>query len=143
MFCSKMKTQVRQLLTQFDTYVERNVDTALQITTRLKAFLSSPVADMLTAIIPGSVDDVIRIQLIAALGKAIEALAVIDSCKQYTDANEKLNCFATQLSQKDPELQDALLQKLASLLAGQLDGNRLKQSIYDLYTQAKYTTGKA
>lgn len=143
MFCSKMKTQVRQLLQQFDGYVERNVDTALQITTLLKNLLTSPAADMLTAIIPGNVDDIIRRQLIYALGKAIEALAIAEACKPYTDVNDKLKCFAQQLQLKEPELQDALLQKLASLLAGELDGNRLKQSIYDLYTQAKYTANKA
>ena len=55
---------------------------------------------------------------------------------------EKLKCFVTQLRDKEPDLQDALLQKLACLLAGTLDGNRMKQNIYDLYTQVKYTTGK-
>jgi flagellar basal body-associated protein FliL len=47
-----------------------------------------------------------------------------------------------QIKQRDPQLQDAILQKLASLLAGELDGNKLKQALYDLYTQAKYTTAK-
>jgi hypothetical protein len=142
MFCRKMKSQVRLLLQQFDNYLEQNVDTALQITTSIKRFLESPVADILTVIIPGSVDDIIRRQLIYALDKSIEALAIADSCKEYTDIGEKLRCFATQLKQREPDMQDALLQKLASLLAGTLDGNRLKQSIYDLYTQVKYTTGK-
>ncbi len=142
MFCTKMKIQVRKLLQQFDAYVERNVDTALQITTAIKQFLESPVADILTAVIPGSADDIIRRQLIYALDRSIEALSIADSCKAYTDINEKLKCFVTQLRDKEPDLQDALLQKLACLLAGTLDGNRMKQSIYDLYTQVKYTTGK-
>lgn len=143
MFCSKMKKQVRLLLQQFDSYVEKNVDTALQITTAIKKFLESPVADILTAIIPGSVDDIIRRQLIYAIDKSIEALTIADSCKQYTDINEKLKCFVMQLKQREPDMQDALLQKLASLLAGTLDGNRLKQRVYDLYAQARYTTEKA
>ena len=143
MFCTKMKTQVRQLLQQFDSYVEKNVDTALRITTAIKSFLQSPVADVITAIIPGGVDDIIRRQLIYALDKSLEALAIADSCRQYSDIDAKLKCFAEQLKLREPDLQDALLQKLASLLAGTLDGNRLKQSIYDLYTQVKYTAGKA
>ncbi len=142
MFCTKMKKQVRLLLQQFDSFLERNVDTALQITTAIKSFLESPVADILTAIIPGSVDDIIRRQLIYALDKSVEALAIAEHCKQYTDIEEKLKCFASQLKQREPDMQDALLQKLASLLAGTLDGNRLKQSVYDLFTQVKYTTAK-
>ncbi|PQJ12131.1 hypothetical protein CJD36_010115 [Flavipsychrobacter stenotrophus] len=137
-----MKKQIRLLLQQFDSYLEKNVDTALQITTAIKQFLESPVADILTAIIPGSVDDIIRRQLIYALDKSVEALAIAEHCKQYTDIEEKLKCFVSQLQQRGPDMQDALLQKLASLLAGTLDGNRLKQSVYDLFTQVKYTTAK-
>lgn len=142
MFCTKMKKQIRLLLQQFDSYLEKNVDTALQITTAIKRFLESPVADMLTAIIPGSIDDIIRRQLIYALDKSVEALAIAEHCKQYTGIDEKLKCFVSQLQQREPDMQDALLQKLASLLAGTLDGNRLKQSLYDLFTQVKYTTAK-
>ena len=142
MFCTKMKTRIKSLLRNFDTYVEAHIDTALTITKSLKSLLSSPAAEILTAIIPGDVDNVIRLQLISALGKAIEALTIVDNCKQYSNLDEKLKCFVEQLQQRDPHLQDAILQKLASLLACHLDGQRLKQSLYDLYTQAKYSSSK-
>jgi hypothetical protein len=142
MFCTKMKSQLKALLREFDNYVDTHIDTALKITTALKNILSSPTADIITAIIPGDIDNVIRQQLIAVLGKAVEVLTIADGCKQYTDLNDKLNCFVTQLKQRDPQLQDAILQKLASLLTSGLDGQRLKQSVYDLYTQAKFTAAK-
>lgn len=142
MFCTKMKNQLRNLLKEFDGYIDAHIDTALHITTEIKNILSSPVADIVTSIIPGNMDDTIRTQLLPALDKAIQVLSVADACKQYTDINDKLKCFVQQLQQKDPQLQDALLQKLASLVAGHLDGQRLKQYLYDLYTQAKYSTTK-
>lgn len=142
MFCTTLKTKVKALLTQFDSYVDSHVDLALQVTTAIKNVLASPVTDVLTAIIPGTLDDTIRTGLVNALTKVIDALTIADACKQYTDLNDKLSCFIQQIKQRDPQLQDALLQKLASLLSGELDGNRLKQSLYDLYTQAKYTTAK-
>ncbi len=142
MFCSKLKTQVKALLKEFDNYIDGHIDTALQITSALKSMLSSPAANVITAIIPGELDDEIRQELVAALTKVIDALTIADTCKQYTDANDKLSCFVQQLQQRDPLLQDAVLQKLASLLAGTLDGQRLKQSLYDLYTQAKYSASK-
>ena len=142
MFCTKMKNQMRTLLKEFDSYIDAHVDTALHITTEIKNILASPVADIVTSIIPGNVDDMIRTQLLLALDKAIQALNIADACKQYTDINDKLKCFVLQLQQKDPQLQDALLQKLASLVAGHLDGQRLKQYLYDLYTQAKYSSSK-
>ena len=130
------------MLRGFDNYVDGHIDTALTITSELKKMLSSPVADIITAIIPSDIDNVIRQQIISALGKAVEALTIVETCKQYTDVNEKLKCFVAQLQQREPQLQDAILQKLASLLAGQLDGQRLKQSLYDLFTQAKYAVSK-
>ncbi len=142
MLCTNFKTRIKTALREFDTYIDAHIDTALSVTAAIKNALTSPVADILTEIIPGTIDNTIRTQLVNALTKVITALSIVDSCKQYTDATEKLKCFIAQLQQHDPHLQDAILQKLASLLAGELDGNRLKQSLYDLYTQAKYTTVK-
>jgi hypothetical protein len=142
MFCNKMKAQMRLLLNQFDKYLEAHVDTALQVSTLLKNALTSPVADWVTALIPTRLDDVLKKQLSALLDKVIDTLAIVDACKQYTDLNQKLDCFAKQLKAHDPELRDALLQKLAGLLAAGLDGQRLQQYLYDLYTQAKYSASK-
>ena len=142
MFCTKIKGRLKQALNQFDDYIDEHIDTALRITTALKNILASPAADLLTALIPGNADNVVRAQLIFALDKAMEALAIADTCKLYTDINDKLKCFAQQVKQRDPQLQDALLQKLASLLAAHLDGQRFKQNLYDLYTQVKYSTSK-
>jgi hypothetical protein len=142
MFCTKIKGRLKVMLREFDTYVDAHIDTALKITGGLKKLLTSPVADIVTAIIPGDVDEIIRRQLVNALGKVIEALTIADKCRQHKDINARLECFIQQLKLHDPNLQDAILQKLASLLAGQLHGQRLKQSLYDLYTQAKYSAAK-
>jgi hypothetical protein len=142
MLCIKIKNRLKSLLRQFDNYVDGHIDTALKITAALKNILSSPVADILAAIIPGNIDKAVRLELVDGLNKVVETLGIVESCKQYTDTNEKLKCFIQQLQQKDPQLQDAILHKLASLLTAHLDGQRLKQSLYDLYTQAKYTAAK-
>ena len=142
MFCTKVRTQLKQLLRQFDNYVDEHVDTALKITTELKTLLSSPAADVIAAIIPGNIAAEIQQQLLNALGKAIAALTIADDCKKYTDINDQLKCFIQQLQLTEPDIQDAILQKLASLITGNLDGARFKQSLYDLYTQAKYSASK-
>ena len=142
MFCPKINKQVKSALQQFDSYVDAHVDVALKVSIAIKNLLNSPVADIVTAIIPGELDNTIRVKLVSALDKVVEALTIVDTCKQYTNLNDKLKCFITQLQQRDPQLQDAVLQKLASLLAANLDGQKLKQSLYDLYTQAKYISTK-
>lgn len=142
MFCDKIKPKVRVMLKQFDTYVDSHVDMALKVTAAIKAALDSPLAGILVAVIPGDLDNTLRTQLSAALQKALEALAIVNDCKQYTALDDKLQCFASEIKQRDPQLQDAILQKLASLMAGELDGQRLKQNLYDLFTQVKYSAGK-
>ncbi len=142
MFCPTSGSKIKIALKQFDQYVNAHIDTALKVTTAIKNALASPAADIITAIIPGNLDDTIRAQLLNAIIKVVEVLTIADNCKQCTSAEEKLKCFITQIQQRDPQLQDAILQKLASLLAAELDGQRLKQALYDLYTQAKYVTSK-
>jgi len=143
MFCKKVKSKLKAILHEFDSYVDTHIDTALAITTGLKRVLTSPVADVITAIIPGDVDVIIKRHLVSALGKVIEALTIADRCREHKDVNERLQCFIDQLKLYDPNMQDAILQKLASLLTGQLHGGKLKQSLYDLYTQAKYSASKS
>lgn len=142
MFCNKVRARIKRILQQFDEYLDEHIDTALYVTTALKKFLSSPAGDIITALIPGNLDNVIRQHLLAALENAIDTLQITDKCRKHEDIADKLLCLAEELRQRSPELRDALLHRLASLVAGELDGQRLKQSLYDLYTQAKYTALK-
>ena len=142
MFCNKVRARIKRILQQFDEYLDEHIDLALSVTTALKKFLASPAADIITALIPGDVDNVIRQHLLVALEKATDTLLITDKCRQHDDMGDKLLCLAEELRQRSPELRDALLHRLASLVAGELDGQRLKQSLYDLYTQAKYTALK-
>jgi hypothetical protein len=139
MFCSKFKAAIKKLLNQYDSFLEAHVEAALSITTGIKKVIGSPVVDLLTAIIPGNLDDTIKDKLRIILDKAVLALSVIEQCKSATDAESRLKCFVMHLSQMEPQLRDAILQKLASMMVGELDGQRFKQSIYDLFTQAGYT----
>lgn len=142
MFCLKFRSRLKHLLNQYDKVVEQHIDTAISVTTNLKNFLKGGYGDIITSIIPGQVDDLIRIRLVKALEKTLDALSIVNTCKDAVGVEQKLKCFVAETSRRDPELRDALLAKLASLLASELDGKRLQQSLYDLYTQAKYTADK-
>lgn len=142
MFCKKLRSRVKRVLQQFDEYLDEHIDLALQVTMALKKFMASPVADILTAVIPGDLDNIVRQHLLAALERATDALLIAEKCRKEGEIADKLLCLAEELRLKSPELRDALLHRMASLMAGQLDGQRLKQNLYDLYTQAKYTAIK-
>lgn len=142
MFCSKLRLKIKLLLKQFDSYLEKHVDTALTVTTALKKFLASPVAQVLTAIIPSDIDEVIRVKLLYGLGIAIDGLNIIDECKDVSSLEDKVQCFINALKKLNPEAQDAVFAKLASILARTLDDDKKAQNIYDLFVQAKFSASK-
>lgn len=142
MLCIITKSRIKKLLRGLDSYLEKHIDAALKITGEIKKALSSPTAGLLLAIIPGNEDINVRNNLVNALDSALAALSIFEKCREHANLSEKLNCMLAQLHQQEPQLRDAMLQKLASLIAGHLDGNRMRQSLYDLYTQAKYSASK-
>ena len=141
-FCTEIRLKIKVLLRQYDQFVEENVGMALEVTTALKGILSNPLTQVLTAIIPSDIDEVIRVRLVDALGKAIDVLNVVNACKGETTIEGKVLCFVDAVKKFNPAMQDALLHKLASLLARELDGNTKAQHIYDLFVQAKFSSAK-
>lgn len=58
------------------------------VTENIKNFVDSPVADVLTAIIPGDIDDEIKNWLRAKLPTILAELKLADSCSALTDPTE-------------------------------------------------------
>ncbi|MBE2289347.1 MAG: hypothetical protein IAE95_07315 [Chitinophagaceae bacterium] len=137
-----MRKKIRQLVQHFDEYVEAHAEAALQITTSLKEMLESPAADVVTLLIPGEADDLLKRHIITALEKAVMTLTAVNTCAGEGDINARIKCLMTELAKAAPEVRDALLHKLASLITAALDGGRMKQRDYDLYVQAKYTASR-
>ena len=141
MICKKVREQLRHLLHAPIGYLEQHTETALAVTTTLKTLLASPVADIVTAIIPGELDDMVRDRLVRALDWAVAALTAETECRG-AGIGERVQCFARRLAEMRPDLCDAVLLKLAALVAAQLDDRQHQQHVYDLCTQLFYTASK-
>ena len=137
-FCKKITDAARKI----DSFVKAHLSEALLISSNIKKMLESPLAVLVTAIIPTDVDEALRIQLISALAKAIDVLTIIDACKDAVDFDQKLICFMGQLKKYSPEVQEALIQKLMSVVTRELDGNRFAQSLYDTWSQSWFLSNK-
>lgn len=141
-FCKSLRIKIKGLLRQFDSYLERNVDTALKVTTALKYFLDSPIAQILTAVIPTDVDEIIRKKVVYGLSIAVDTLNVVDACKGTQGMEEKVQCFLSEIRKREPALQDAILHKVASIITATLDDNKKSQHVYDLLVQATFSAKK-
>ncbi|HXS38331.1 MAG TPA: hypothetical protein VN721_16635 [Flavipsychrobacter sp.] len=141
MFCPKVSSEIRAAYKSFDQYINAHIDTALQFTENLQKVLQSPTADIITAL-TGNIGTAIRTDLLKVLNDVIPALSIADTCKSCTTLANQLQCYTDNLKKLSPDLQDGILVKMASKIAGALHGNKLKTALYDLYTQAKYTANK-
>jgi hypothetical protein len=141
-FCRKTRLKIKQALQQFDAFIERHAEEALRVTKVIKSAMESPLVDLLEAIIPGDADTIFKNNVLQALETGIDTLSIVNTCRQEPTLEAKLVCFVNALKEVSPDLQDAVLQKLQSILLRELDGNTRKQNIYDLFSQAAYSSSK-
>ena len=141
-FCRKTRSKIKQALQQFDAFIERHAEEALRVTKIIKSAIESPLVELLEAIIPGDADTIFKNKVLQALETGIDTLNIVNTCRQEPNLEAKLVCFVKALKEVSPDLQDAVLQKLQSILLRELDGNTRKQNIYDLFSQAAYSNSK-
>lgn len=141
-FCKSANKKIKELLKEFDSYIIAHIDTALKITTAIQKALKSPGAIIATALIPGDIDNTARQELIKILQIVVPTLSIVDTCKGQTTFQSLMQCFVLNLKKQDPELQQAILQKLAALITNKLDNSKLDQNLYDLFVQAQYSIKK-
>lgn len=141
-FCKRVKPKINSLLKAFDEFVQKHVEVALTVTEGIKKIAAGVTGDIITSLIPGTLDDAIRARLLQILPYAIDTLKILDACKEKLSLQEKANCFITELKKVDPALQEAILHKLASIITRELDNSKLAQNVYDLFVQVQYSLDK-
>jgi hypothetical protein len=108
-------------------------------TTAIRNFVYSPGADVLTAIIPGEVDDIIKQRLRDALPKILLQLKLAENCTGLTDISQIVECAIRNLQSIEGDFKSAFLHDLSILIAqvaadGKLswsDGVYILQWYYD------------
>src|SRR5205085_1190903 len=88
---------------------------AIEVVQKVKLFLDSPVADVITALIPGNIDDVIKEKLREKLPDIIIKMQLIDSIANVEDTNEQLAIILEKLKLSSDEAQNVFYHGLASL----------------------------
>lgn len=141
-FFKDFRNWLRGLLTVIPAKVKIIVSESLQVTTAIKNILNNPVADVITAIIPGDWDDKLKATVLEAIEKVLPELMAVDACKHHTELLPMLECWIDQVRAMPKHLQNATLAKLAALLAAIRDTRGLKQNEYDYYVQLLYSSNK-
>lgn len=117
---------ISDLFAKIPSEIKQYAKEAHAITAAIQAGLQSDVVTAITALIPGTWDDVIRAEAIAVL------IALNAALTKLEDGNV---CG-------DNACKNAILAKMASKLISIQDGNELAENRYDLYGQLTYSEAK-
>ena len=106
---------------------------------KMKEFMATPVPDIITAIIPGDLDDAIKVKLREMLPKIFINLRLAQECSELTDPDEIVACGLRTLNSIEGDFKSAFLHDLSILIAqvaadGKLDwkdGVYILQWYYD------------
>jgi hypothetical protein len=75
------------------------IHVGVTIVDKMKSFTESPVAGVITALIPGDLDDKIKEKLREYLPKILIEMKLADSCTGLSDPNEIVACAVKTLQQ--------------------------------------------
>jgi hypothetical protein len=116
-FLKKIWGGIKSVFNDLPDDLKNAVHIGVIVTENVKNFVDSPGADVLTAIIPGEVGDVIKARLRANLPKILTELKLADKCGQLTDTSEIVKCAVQTLQQIQGDFKSAFLHDLSILIA--------------------------
>jgi len=135
---------IKSLFDGMPTELKNAIHIGVVVTENIKLFVDSPAADVLTAIIPGEVDDAVKQLLRAKLPVILTELKLADSCAGLTDPAEITACAIKVLQGLAGDVQSAFLHNLSVLIAQVAADGKLTWSdgvyLLEWYYQHEYKT---
>jgi hypothetical protein len=115
-FLIKIWNTIQSIFNKFPTKLKAAVHIGVTITENIKTIVDSPIADILTVIIPGELDDKIKQILRKGIPIILTNLMLTDECSKLTDPHEITNCAIKALQNLDGDIRNACLHNLSVLI---------------------------
>ena len=145
-FLSKVWGQVKALFDGIPSELKTAVHIGVVVTENIKTFVDSPGADILTAIIPGDIDDQVKNLLRAKLPAILTELKLADSCEALTDPQAITGCAIKTLHMLNGNVNSAFLHNISILVSQVAADGKLSWSdgvyILEWYYQHEYKPSK-
>ncbi|MGN6604559.1 MAG: hypothetical protein ACTHK8_19020 [Ginsengibacter sp.] len=118
-FLHKIWAEISALWHQFDPILQKAIHIGAQVTEAVKDFdVANPIAaDILTALIPGDLDDIIKQKIREALPKIVVELRLVDNAAGLTDPNEIMQAAVKVIQQLDGDYKSAFLHDFAIIVS--------------------------
>lgn len=131
---------IKTLFTNVDEWIHEHIQPSIETVQRIKGLMDNPAWDVLTAVIPGDLDDKIKEKIRTSLDKAIVTLAPIPDIINEPDMALKIAKLIEWIKSLSPSLQKGALLRLASEMAAASGGTtNVKGHAVDLLTQMQYS----
>lgn len=121
---------IKRLFTQVNPVLQKAISIGAEITERIKDFdAKAPlVADIITGLIPGTIDDTIKNKLREYLPKIAVQLRLVEATKGLTDPNEIMLAAVKVIQQMDKDYRNGFLHQFAILAANVAADGKLNWS---------------
>lgn len=116
-FLAKIWDHLKQLFGALPKELKNAIHIGVTVVEAIKAVIESPVADVLTAIIPGDIDDRIKDWLRAQIPGILVEMQLTADCSGLTDPNEITACGLKVLSGLGVDVKSAFYHNLSILIA--------------------------
>lgn len=133
----KLKTWIVKTFTSVKKELKVIVPIAISVVNGIKSFVDSSGADFLTSVIPGELDDSIKITLRAVLPSILKGLKKWEGIISIQDENEQLKAIVSEIKLLTKSERDNLKTQIAAELVVELS-ERTKDSV--LLVDAKILT---
>ncbi|HJP62033.1 MAG TPA: hypothetical protein VJ844_01240 [Mucilaginibacter sp.] len=127
-FLSKIWGEIKKLFDGIPAELKTAIHIGVEVTQNIKKFADSPATDVLTAIIPGDIDDKIKEVLRAKLPVILTELKLADTCAGLTNPADITSCAIKVLQGIEGDTQSAFLHNLSILVAGVAADGKLSWS---------------
>lgn len=120
----KLWSGIKKLISGLDKEAKKLLPIAIAVGENIKKVIDSPVADVLTALIPGNVDDVIKLKLRGFLPKLLLELHMVEAIANIEDENERLNAILAKIKLSSDDANNVFYHGLSALIIEKLsDGD--------------------
>lgn len=124
-FLQHLLQSIQSLFEKVEQEVQKDVVVAITVVQRIKVVIDSPVADIVTALIPGDADDRVKDLLRQWLPRILLELSMVQSVANIEDENAQLQAILEKLKLSSDEAKNAFYHSLASLILEKLSDGKL------------------
>jgi len=116
---------LKNLFRNLKALAEKFVKPSVLVVENLKLLVESPLAPVITGLIPGTWDDKIVAKLRQHLPRILQVLKISEECLKLTKFEDIVLCAITKLKEYDPEARAANYHNIATMLSVALSDRKI------------------